>query len=498
MAKEAVLVIHGIGQQNPYETLDQFARGLIDQRERSTGQRLQPAPLLIAHEGWNEVAIRLDLGGQPTKCGATTLDLYEFYWAPYTEGKITYRQVLAWLRRAVLTPLRKLATSYELLEAEARPGRLGTLFVREILRIILLYLPVIALTVLLGYLLVKPDNIWSGLSGLEAVWRKTGPWRRAGLVAFLGLLTLIVTLSRSLRVLSREERLFLKQAVRGLSEQAAGRWRRYVWITLVVSILAGVLLGGWLFADLWGYTSAAGWVNLFAVILAAVGNWLKQILVGYVGDIAVYVNADAKAASYEARTRILADAREAILRLLRSPERYDRIVLAAHSLGSVIAYDLLNELLSEVRGSYKSGPNGPMPTQLTLQDLLPIQGLVTFGSPLDKIAYFFRTEVPPEQAVRAQILSFLHAFRRKPSGRSYGRYEFPGYSVPDPSPGFIWINVWANADPVSGHLDFYRACNPGPVACQFERDYPWFRWGRAHLDYWSDPDFYKIVADRLL
>ena len=65
--KTAVLVIHGIGEQDPYETLDQFARGLADHyRLPQADARRQPSvePLLINHEGWNEVAVRLTLMGE--------------------------------------------------------------------------------------------------------------------------------------------------------------------------------------------------------------------------------------------------------------------------------------------------------------------------------------------------------------------------------------------------------------------------------------------------
>jgi len=72
--KAAILIIHGIGEPNPYETLDQFARGLVNHFQ---GAHIEP--LLINHEGWNEVAIRLHLSGQTTNHGFSNFDLYEFY-----------------------------------------------------------------------------------------------------------------------------------------------------------------------------------------------------------------------------------------------------------------------------------------------------------------------------------------------------------------------------------------------------------------------------------
>jgi pimeloyl-ACP methyl ester carboxylesterase len=223
--------------------------------------------------------------------------------------------------------------------------------------------------------------------------------------------------------------------------------------------------------------------------------------VGYVGDVAVYVNADAKAASYEVRSKILEGAREALLRLLRSPEDYERIVLVGHSLGSVIAYDLINRLLDEVRAAYTNAPGGTSRAKLSSLELRKLRGLATFGSPLDKVYYFFRAQVPAQQPIRAQILSFMHGFRRAPSNRRYGAFEFQKYVIPEPAPDFTWINLWALADPVSGHLDFYRVAGGSTLrstANQFELPYPMTQWGRAHVRYWSDPEVYARIVQHLL
>lgn len=503
--KTAILVIHGIGQQDPYETLDQFARGLVDHfRDPQGPAERQPAvePLLIIHEGWNEVAVRLTLRGGATRLGYRTIDLYEFYWAPYTEGKISYLQTLNWLRRTVLTPLRYLASAHALFDRPDRRGKPGAAFLREVLRILFLFLPVAGLTYLLGYLVAKADRIWPTLSGLAGIWRTHDFWHQCGLVVLAGLGILVGTMIRAMWNLRAEKRLSRRERVRSLSEEAIRRWMRYAWITLALSTAASALLAVWLWSELLLYWDRiVRWHSVLALVVVILGQGLRKILVGYVGDIAVYVNADAKAASYEARSRILKEAREAVLRLLRSPEGYERIVLAGHSLGSVISYDLLNRLLDEVRAPYGIGPQGKLAGRLDAKELEKVRGLVTFGSPLDKIYYFFRTEVPAQQAIRAQILSFMHGFRRASSGRAYGDFQFPRYRIPDPSPEFKWINVWAAADPVSGHLDFYEVAGPGdrnPPGNQFQQPYSWSRWGLAHMMYWSDPGFYALVAENLL
>ncbi len=500
--KTAILVIHGIGQQDPYETLDQFARGLADHLgDHMAGQQQPiPQPLLISHEGWNEVVIRLGVYDGLTPSEPRIIDLYEYYWAPHTQGKISYVQTLNWLRRTVLTPLRYLASAYDLFAKPGRKGRPALAFLREIVRILFLFLPVAALTYILVYSIARADRIQSIISTLVKIWRESSLSHRVALVMFLAAGVLIVTLIRALWKLYKEEKHYTRDGVRGAAGGAIRRWKQYSRLALGILALLFGLLGFRLRSDLILYLTQILRVGELSVVAAAGGAyWLKTILVDYVGDIAVYVNADEKAASFEARSRILKEAREAVLRLLRSPEEYGRILLAGHSLGSVIAYDILNRLLAEVRAAYSTGTHGQLSGKLEQKDLSRIRGMVTFGSPLDKIYYFFRIEVPAPQAIRAQVLSFLHGFRRAPSGRVYGRYQFPRYDIPDPSPDFRWINVWAAADPVSGPLDFYDVGGQAnPAGNQFERPYPWYRWGFAHVMYWTDPEFYALIAKNFL
>lgn len=498
--KTAVLVVHGIGEQNPYETLDQFSRGLLDHFEAVTGQRPRIEPMMIHPEDWNEVAIRLDLNGHRTLRGSSILDLYEYYWAPHTEGKITYLQTLGWLRRTALTPLRYLGYGVELFSRPGRPGGLFLAFTREILRFIFLLLPLVLLTFVLVYFFNRAT--FTEVKVVFNLFRKAQMLDRFLLILLLFSTLLTFNCLRALWVLREESRVGQESSLRALSQKSLQRWTLLVAATWVASMLVTFVVGVHLGVDLKPAGKEISRLHLVStLLLCGIAFWLKSILVEYVGDIAVYANADAKAASYQARSAILKEVRESVLRPVHSPQGYTRIVLAGHSLGSVITYDLLNRLLDEVRAPYATGPLGVLQGKLDSKDLERVQGLVTFGSPLDKIYYFYRTQVPAQQAIRAQILSFMHGFRRAPSARSYGHYQFPRYTIPDPSPDFKWINIWAAADPVSGPLDFYEVGghgNPNLSANQFRRAYPWYRWGVAHLLYWSDPGFYKIVAQEIL
>jgi hypothetical protein len=120
-------------------------------------------------------------------------------------------------------------------------------------------------------------------------------------------------------------------------------------------------------------------------------------------------------------------------------------------LGSVCTWSLQWKLIGDVctRSAGQSAQDS-----LTERDLAKLSGLLTFGSPLDKVYYFFREHVRKDQAIRAQLLSYIHPFRRKSSWRDYGTYKFEKYEVPDLK--VRWSNVWCPLDPVSGHLDFYN------------------------------------------
>ena len=62
--------------------------------------------------------------------------------------------------------------------------------------------------------------------------------------------------------------------------------------------------------------------------------------------------------------------------------RYGDDVIAGHSLGAVVAYDALNAAIAKERWH----PKGQM------RVVERTRAFITFGSPLDKIAFIFRTQ----------------------------------------------------------------------------------------------------------
>ncbi len=116
--------------------------------------------------------------------------------------------------------------------------------------------------------------------------------------------------------------------------------RKLYFATLLIVI---VILGAALVLAL----SASLTTSLVVTALASVVIWaVDQFALPYFGDVAAYVRAEA--ATIEKRALIRSRGLT-LLRRLMMDDSYDRIVLVSHSLGSIIAYDLLQILWAEFR-----------------------------------------------------------------------------------------------------------------------------------------------------
>ncbi|MGX9142508.1 hypothetical protein [Mesorhizobium sp. 128a] len=116
--------------------------------------------------------------------------------------------------------------------------------------------------------------------------------------------------------------------------------RKLYLVTLFIVIL---ILGAALMLAL----SASLTTSLVVTALASFVIWaVDQFGLPYFGDVAAYVRAEA--ATVEKRA-LIRNRGLTLLRRLMMDKSYDRIVLVSHSLGSIIAYDLLQILWAEFR-----------------------------------------------------------------------------------------------------------------------------------------------------
>jgi hypothetical protein len=111
-----------------------------------------------------------------------------------------------------------------------------------------------------------------------------------------------------------------------------GAWLLLWAAALVVAILSLLALSPW---------PGGVWHAVFAAAAVLVG-WVMQYMVSpYVGDVARYVRADPRNI---AMRRAIRERGLKLLGDLHASGAYNRIILVAHSLGTIIAYDLVSLL----------------------------------------------------------------------------------------------------------------------------------------------------------
>jgi len=212
---------------------------------------------------------------------------------------------------------------------------------------------------------------------------------------------------------------------------------------------------------------------------------LRWCLVQSVGDVCAYISAHEASQFADIRRRIRALARTLARSVYgsripgSSAHEYDDVVIVGHSLGSVIAYDMLNDAINRDL-LLASMPGGPAPLNVVKRTAL----LLTIGSPLDKTAFLFRTQkddAPVRETLAAAVQPMIVSYANRPHR---------------------WINIWSRRDWVSGPLDFYDARPvPHPFA---ERAVENLREPRAPLDpvrahtgYWVRPTLGAVLYDAL-
>jgi len=90
----AVIIVHGIGGQLPFQTLTETADGLREASLRAGGT---PSPMTARAVGVGDDRLQrmeLTLGGGTS---LRAVHVYEAYWAPITEGRVTLRDVIRFL-----------------------------------------------------------------------------------------------------------------------------------------------------------------------------------------------------------------------------------------------------------------------------------------------------------------------------------------------------------------------------------------------------------------
>ncbi|MGB2694257.1 MAG: hypothetical protein WBD55_03615 [Dehalococcoidia bacterium] len=382
----ALLAIHGIGQQDPFEILDGFVQSLRKTLEaQNPGSTIAASHILRDENGWTESCLSLTKDGDEE----TAIDCYEYYWAHETQRRIDMGEVFDWVFKTGLAAEKYYAENQELVRAYEQRG----------------------------------DDAFSG-----------GRFKKYWYLKHLG---------------------------------KAG------WFAHKLLTAAPLLFST--------FPRAAKPIQF---LMRVIGSFTKPFIADSLGDVTIYTTTDVKSVHFPIRRNILNGAVQKVEWLLQSERpSYDRIVLVGHSLGSVIAYDTLNR----VNNRMNIGPLAPDVGK-------KIKGLVTFGSPLDKIAFFLRERAKGNQEVRRQILDQLYSFKTK----TWNPDWVPSAPVKNEIRAYLddhtrWINFWDKKDPISGPLDFYKI-KEGDNR-ELLQGQPWLK---AHTTYWRHTEMWEQVINDLL
>ncbi|OHB52546.1 MAG: hypothetical protein A2099_01295 [Planctomycetes bacterium GWF2_39_10] len=369
--KTAFLIIHGIGEQSPFETLDAFVRGFYKVLEKkNNGKNIAIEHRIKPRTGddkieWVENFISL-VKEDRTEC---RIDFYEYYWAHRMEREITFQELVDWLIKASDNAKKFYKKNKIIVEKYE----------------------------------LKGGDYW---------YLKHLGW-------FLRLLAFL-------------------------------RIQKIPYFDFIYPFIKPFISKG------------------------------KKLFIDYMGDVAIYEETDVKNKHYNIRRAILDEAVKEIKALIDMD--YEEIIIAGHSLGSVIAYDSLNKVVQKMNQD---------PDEWRSEHTKKIGGLVTFGSPLDKIAFFFREHTLQDQYVLRQILAHLHCFKNRDLNLIGEKIEVkrPYEKLLDNT--VEWINFWDKKDPVSGHLDFYVVDEN--IKLDMGRKY-----GISHTAYWEYEEMYSKICEHFL
>jgi len=407
----AVLVTHGMGQQVPFETLSALGQALITQhaaRHQMTGplaeletsvRRVQ----LTAEDDAPELS-RVEVRFTDADRRPVEVHLYEAYWAPFTEGQISFLQTVAFLYSAGWNGIRTYLQSGH--NRDANGERQQRRFDRWIFGNF-------------HEMPIKHGTLWA---------------------------LLLVVVSVSL-LLIPSLLLFTPAGVSVLE---------WLWKVYKTHFLAG---------SHWVQAAVVG----VAMVLAVLAWAVHYFVVEFVGDVAIYVSSY-KVSRYDAIRNKILETVSTIAQQIYSAgiadtryAAYDSVVIVGHSLGSVISYDALNAAINW--DEVECGSTRRVVERTTR--------LITFGSPLDKTAFLFRTQVSSARNLREAL-----AARQQPLILDYEQYR---------PKGFQWVNLYSRWDVISGHLDYYDSEGlPGynPV-CNCVDPQAWIPL-LAHIQYWND------------
>lgn len=456
LAKQAVVIIHGMGEQVPLETIGDFVDTVYKRDPAFAGAEVRPdgnLTSMVPDPATGSAELRR-ITTHPPQGGKRT-DFYEFYYADIMDDN-PLDVVTAWLAALLLrSPFRL-------------PRRVQVIILWLVLWLLALVVGVAAAIMLVP---TAVGYIWGLLPAAEFV----GAWRWLAGIAGVALGAVILLF-----------RLFTMESLRKLK----------LGMPLVLIALGGAL---WLVPP-----ELVEDPRVWAGIVTFGVSWLFSTFVGpYFGDVVRFVRATPRTVERRALVRkrgldLLDALHDKKATDGKTPE-YDRIVIVAHSLGTMVAYDLL------LHYWLKSGPDHHQLKQVSLPLATAFSQVDQFVNATWKPAAGLGGAIPRAQfdhdAYRAAQAAVFDALRDSPLnwrisdlitlGSPLIHSEFLVVDTEDELAESFEQRRFASSpprpDPVQGApatmLYMDNATGQGPFA-HFAAPFAAVRWTNIHDDCW--------------
>ncbi len=523
--KTAIFGIHGISPIQRYGFQDQLAEGLLNALNLAEPGKwtslaywpqIEPVTGL---PGLRATALRVCRVGEPPadapaddeqdgdrEPSGPVFDVYEGYWSPLTKGRTNAASLGAWLVKCLLSGASATASipaSVGKLRWDF--GYIGTLLAGGALGVLVaLFLGLTGLTQFTSAFGIASPGAAFFVNPLATVLKLPLP---AFAVLALEGLAAFVTVELFALIGSSRGR---EQQRTGMARQAAAgkhlkatmiaskRWHRAA-IRIAVVLAALLLAAAVAIPLVWLHQPQVLWASLLLVAAAAVlraARWLLDFAVTEVlGDIQVYTTHDTTATDFAVRELVITTVATSLLAVLRARDAsgekplYDRVHIAAHSLGSTIAIDVLIRL----RQLFLEGAVRP-------DEWSTLRSLMTFGTALEKTRFFFDVRYPTPTARYDQWQNDV-----------YGSLFTAERPALDTGQGIYWSNVWYFEDIVANEIVSYTSdVEAGKANFVWSKDHGgrpgerticanvrlpslWSRWQFIHGNYLGDTRFWDVA-----
>lgn len=516
--KVALIVFHGIGQQVPYETIDSVVKVVL--RAHDGDVIYTKAHTALANIGTDKAQPRAEVhlrrGDQSRE-----VHVYEGYWAPLTAGEIglvgVFRFLLISAFSGLVSCFRRLNFK-RFMFGQWQEFRvhslswlwlaLAALFVLS-LWIMLTIVGATAFAVGLHFVLPSAVDTATGAAHPSTVHLASLPTPAFTREVTRVLSVFVVFMTALLAIAFSSWFWHLGRPVRKDAQlknrtfSIGGAVLQVVpWLGVGFTIWMGILLvsaacmelarieglqhlawhPNWPWPWLWDFEITAASRHAGFVWSAAVVAFfgLRYFLIEFCGDAAIYISAHKVSEHWRVREQIATKMYQLVRAIYAFRDEshahvYDRVVIAGHSLGAMIAYDTLNRMLLEER----NGLCKECPLERTA-------GLVTFGAALEKTAFIFRNQLWHEFELREKL-----AANRQPLIDG-ARWREP----------LRWINLLAWTDWVSSKLQYYDPDETRRMAGENwyveNRSDPYsatFIFPVSHVTYWKSPRLGECLLD---